>query len=49
METSRPHVLVVDDEPDMVALLQDVLRGAGFEADGAACGEDARRAMAGRT
>jgi two-component system OmpR family response regulator len=49
METSRPHVLVVDDEPDMVALLQDVLRRAGFEADGAECGDDARRAMASRT
>jgi len=48
METSRPHVLVVDDEPDMVALLQDVLRRAGFEADGAGCGDDARRAMASR-
>src|SRR4051812_23962353 len=49
METSRPHVLVVDDEPDMVALLQDVLRRAGFEADGAGCGDDARRAMAARS
>ena len=49
METSRPHVLVVDDEPDMVALLQDVLRRAGFEADGAGCGDDARRAMANRS
>ena len=49
METSRPHVLVVDDEPDMVALLQDVLRRAGFEADGAGCGDDARRAMASRS
>jgi two-component system OmpR family response regulator len=49
METSRPHVLVVDDEPDMVALLQDVLRRAGFEADGAACGDDARRAVASRS
>ncbi|MGN6525104.1 MAG: response regulator [Burkholderiaceae bacterium] len=48
METTRPHVLVVDDEPDMVALLQDVLRRAGFEADGAGCGDDARRAMAQR-
>ena len=48
MDTNRPHVLVVDDEPDMVALLQDVLRRAGFEADGAGNGEDARRAMAQR-
>jgi len=48
IETSRPSVLVVDDEPDMVASLQDVLRRAGFEADGAGNGEDARRAMASR-
>ena len=48
LETNRPHVLVVDDEPDMVALLQDVLRRAGFEVDGAQCGEEARRAMASR-
>ena len=46
METSRPRVLVVDDEPDMVALLQDVLRRAGFEADGVGSGDEARRAMA---
>jgi len=39
---------VVDDEPDMVALLQDVLRRAGFEADGVGTGDEARRAMAER-
>ena len=48
IETARPSVLVVDDEPDMLASLQDVLRRAGFEADGASNGEDARRAMASR-
>ena len=48
IETARPSVLVVDDEPDMVASLQDVLRRAGFEADGASNGDDARRAMASR-
>ncbi len=47
-EKSRQHVLVVDDESDMVALVQDVLRRAGFEVDGASCGDEARRAMASR-
>ena len=47
MET-KPHILVVDDESDMVALLQDLLRKAGFEADGAGSGDEARRAMAAR-
>jgi len=46
---TRPHVLVVDDEPDMVAMLQEVLQRAGFEADGAGCGDSARRAMATRS
>lgn len=47
-ETSRPPVLVVDDEPDMVAMLQDILRRAGFEADGVGSSEEARQAMARR-
>jgi len=46
--TTKPQVLVVDDEPDMVALLQDVLSKAGFDADGAGSGAEARRAMAER-
>jgi len=45
---TKPHILVVDDESDMVALLQDLLRKAGFEADGAGSGDEARRAMAAR-
>lgn len=47
-DTAKPHILVVDDESDMVALLQDLLRRAGFEADGASSGDEARRAMAER-
>jgi two-component system OmpR family response regulator len=48
METviEKPRILVVDDESDMVTLLQDLLRRAGFEADGAASGAEARRALA---
>ncbi|MEW6704490.1 MAG: response regulator transcription factor [Pseudomonadota bacterium] len=41
----RLHILVVDDDPDMVALLQDLLRQAGFEADGAGSGREALRAL----
>lgn len=47
-DTPKPHILVVDDESDMVALLQDLLRRAGFEADGASNGDEARRALAAR-
>jgi two-component system OmpR family response regulator len=46
--SAKPHILVVDDEADMVALLRDLLRKAGFEADGAGSGDEARRAMAAR-
>ena len=48
METviEKPRILVVDDESDMVTLLQDLLRRAGFEAHGAASGAEARRALA---
>jgi two-component system OmpR family response regulator len=42
------QVLVVDDEPDMVALLQDLLRQAGFDADGAGSGAQALAAMQSR-
>ena len=45
-DTAKPHILVVDDESEMVVLLQDLLRRAGFEVHGAANGDDARRAMA---
>ena len=47
MET-RPRILVVDDELDMVTLLQDLLQRAGFETHGAASGAEARRALAAR-
>jgi two-component system, OmpR family, response regulator len=43
---TRPRILVVDDEADMVASLQDVLRKAGFEADGAPDGATARGLLA---
>lgn len=39
------QILVVDDEPDMVALLQDLLRQAGFEAEGAGSGAQALAAL----
>ncbi len=50
METviEKPRILVVDDESDMVTLLQDLLRRAGFETHGAASGAEARRALAER-
>jgi len=43
---ARPRILVVDDEADMVALLQDVLRKAGFDADGVYDGAGARAQLA---
>ncbi|HEV8691529.1 MAG TPA: response regulator transcription factor [Ideonella sp.] len=43
---ARPRILVVDDEADMVALLQDVLRKAGFDADGVYDGAGARACLA---
>lgn len=46
METTQPRVLVVDDEPDMIGLMQDVLRAAGFKVDGALGVVQARQAMA---
>ncbi|HJV97452.1 MAG TPA: response regulator transcription factor [Albitalea sp.] len=45
METSKPRILVVDDEPDMVASLEDLLRQSGFDADGAANGAQMRKAL----
>ena len=45
---ARPRILVVDDEADMVALLQDVLRKAGFDADGVYDGAAARASLAAR-
>ena len=37
----NPRVLVVDDEPDMLELLQDALRGEGFSIETASCGNEA--------
>lgn len=42
----KPRILVVDDDPDTVATLQDQLRRAGFEVDGALDGAQMRAAMA---
>ncbi len=39
---ARRKVLVVDDEPEIVALLRDILEGRGFEVDSA---PDARSAL----
>jgi two-component system, OmpR family, response regulator len=38
METSKPRILVVDDEHDMVSYLVDLLRQSGFDADGVSSG-----------
>jgi two-component system, OmpR family, response regulator len=46
METSKPCVLVVDDDPDMVAFLQDLLRQGGFDADGVSNGAQMHGALA---
>ena len=45
METHKPRILVVDDERDMVAMLQDLLGKAGFEVDGAYTGAAMHEAM----
>lgn len=46
METNKSRILVVDDEPDMVASLEDLLRKGGFEADGAGNGQQMHEALA---
>jgi two-component system, OmpR family, KDP operon response regulator KdpE len=38
---SRPRILVVDDEPQILRALQTTLRGAGYDVDTAATGADA--------
>ncbi|HEX6706644.1 MAG TPA: response regulator transcription factor [Albitalea sp.] len=45
METSKPRILVVDDEADMVAFLVDLLRKSGFESDGVATGAQMHQAL----
>ena len=44
----RPYLLVVDDEPDIRALLQEILEDEGFEVETAADGESARAARRAR-
>jgi two-component system KDP operon response regulator KdpE len=38
---SGPRILVVDDEPQILTALETALRGAGYDVDTAATGEDA--------
>jgi two-component system, OmpR family, KDP operon response regulator KdpE len=38
---SRPRILVVDDEPQILHALQTTLRGAGYDVETATTGEDA--------
>lgn len=45
-EANKQRVLVVDDEPDMVAFLDDMLEKAGFEVDGVATGSQMRVCLA---
>ena len=45
---SNPHVLVVDDEADIRALIQDILTDEGYGVTGAADAAEARNARANR-
>jgi len=47
-EEAAPQVLIVDDEPEMCALLSDVLKGEGFAVETAASGEQALARMGAR-
>ncbi len=49
METNKPRLLVVDDEPDMVAFLEELLRKSGFDADGVHNGAAMHEALARQT
>lgn len=42
--TNMPHILVVDDEPDIRHLLQEILEDEGFDVEVAENGETARQA-----
>jgi len=46
---SQAYVLVVDDEPDIRELVQDILEDEGYEVEAAENGEAARNAFARRT
>jgi two-component system, OmpR family, response regulator len=48
-ETGKTRILVVDDEPDMLVTLSDLLGQAGFEVDTAPTGIQMREAMARKT
>jgi DNA-binding NtrC family response regulator len=45
---SAPHILVVDDEPDIRTLLQEILADEGYQVESAENGEAARRARRSR-
>ncbi|MGD8356558.1 MAG: sigma-54 dependent transcriptional regulator [Lysobacterales bacterium] len=45
----QPHILVVDDEPDIRALVQEILQDEGYEVSVAENGEEARAAFARET
>lgn len=42
--SNMPHILVVDDEPDIRHLLQEILQDEGYEVEAAENGESARKA-----
>ena len=42
--SSQPHILVVDDEPDIRHLLQEILQDEGYNVEVAEVGETARKA-----
>ena len=46
MAAALPTVLVADDQPDVIAALRLLLRGAGFDTQGAASVEDVRTHLA---
>ncbi len=45
---SRPHILVVDDEPDIRQLLKEILDDEGYEVEVADCAAKARTALRAR-
>jgi two-component system OmpR family response regulator len=48
MAAARPHLLVVDDEPEIGQLIQRFFVGQGFDVSTAYSGADARSALGGR-
>ncbi len=44
--TDTGHILVVDDEPHICALVERCLTGVGFRASSAASGEEMKTALA---